>query len=109
MAFYSRLWRLNYGSLISQKLQVQLDYQQIAYSDNKSPYIWVYHLLRAGASQLRDLGIYGIELDAQYRNADLKQLRVAIDAEFFILSEAHYDRYFSGYSASELSVLETAE
>lgn len=91
------------------KLQDQLDYQQITYSENKSPYIWVYHLLRAGASQLRDLDSYGIELDAQYRNTDLKQLRVAIDAEFFILSEAHYERYFSGYTASELAVAEIAE
>jgi predicted Fe-S protein YdhL (DUF1289 family) len=78
-------------------LQWHLDQQQITYDSTKSPYIWAYELLRAGASQLNNLNSYGLELDAQYKGADLRQLRLAIDAEFFILSEAHYERYFSAY------------
>ena len=76
-------------------LQWHLDTQQIAYPKHKSPYLWAYELLRAGASQLDDLGQYGLELDAQYRDADLRELRLSIDAEFYILSEAHYQRYFA--------------
>jgi predicted Fe-S protein YdhL (DUF1289 family) len=75
-------------------LQWNLNAQQISYSKHKSPYIWAYDLLRAGASQLTDLSKYGLALDAQYLNSDLRELRLAIDAEFYILSEAHYQRYF---------------
>lgn len=75
-------------------LKWHLDVQQIRYSQHKSPYVWAYELLRAGASQIGDLGEYGLDLDAEFREMDLKSLRQAIDAEFYILSEAHYQRYF---------------
>lgn len=83
-------------------LQSNLKAQQIAYPFSKSPYIWAYELLRVGASQLKDLSRYGLQLDAQYADCDLRELRLAIDAEFYILSEAHYQRYF----VSPASVLE---
>jgi hypothetical protein len=75
-------------------LKRQLETQQISFPINKSPYIWAYELLRAGASQLTDLAKYGLELDAEFRFSDLKQLRITIDGEFFVLSDAHYQRYF---------------
>ena len=75
-------------------LKRQLDTQQIPFPAHKSPYIWAYELLRAGASQLGDLREYGLELEPQFRSSDLKQLRIAIDGEFFVLSDAHYQRYF---------------
>jgi len=77
-----------------QRLQLFLDRQRVPYPAHKSPYIWAYELLRVGASQLSDLSQYGLELDAQYRHADLRDLRMDIDAEFYILSEAYYQRYF---------------
>lgn len=100
--------------LDQQLLQWHLDVQQIDYPKHKSPYIWAYELLRAGASQIESLSSYGLELDAQNRDVDLRQLRVNIDDEFFILSEAHYQRYFaleqvmSGDNKSALSPLEEA-
>ncbi|WP_101759528.1 DUF1289 domain-containing protein [Oceanicoccus sp. KOV_DT_Chl] len=75
-------------------LRWNLETQQIRFPINKSPYIWAYELLRAGASQLKDLSRYGLQLDAQYIDTDLRELRLAIDAEFYLLSEAHYLRYF---------------
>lgn len=75
-------------------LKWHLDVQQIRYPQHKSAAIWAYELLRAGASQIDNLGEYGLEIDAQYRYMDLRALRQAIDAEFYILSEAHYQRYF---------------
>lgn len=76
-------------------LKWQLDVQQIRYPAHKSHYIWAYELLRAGAGQIKQLGDFGLALDAEYRDMDLKALRLAIDAEFYILSEAHYQRYFN--------------
>lgn len=75
-------------------LKWHLEVQQVRFSPHKSPAIWAYELLRAGASQIQKLETYGIELDAQFREVDLRTLRQSIDTEFFILSEAHYQRYF---------------
>ena len=75
-------------------LQRHLELQQIDYPAQKNPLLWAYELLRAGASQLGALSEYGLLLDAHYRDVDLRHLKTAIDAEFFILSEAHYQRYF---------------
>lgn len=75
-------------------LRWHLDAQQIVYSADKSPYLWAYELLRAGASQIKDVQSYGLCLDAQYRHLTLTDIRRAIDEEFHLLSQAHYDRYF---------------
>lgn len=75
-------------------LKWHLDVQQISYPAHKSPYIWAYELLRAGASQLVKLADYGLQIDAQYRDTELADLRHLIDQEFFALSQAHYQRYF---------------
>ena len=88
----------------SDKLRWQLDTQQITYPKHKSPYIWAYELLRAGASQLNDLADYGLALDAQYRDSKLTELKLAIDGEFFILSDAHYQRYFPSAAANAVVV-----
>lgn len=77
-------------------LRRQLDAQKINYSRHQSPPVWAYQLLRAGASQMGDdLEGYGLRLDAQYRGVPLVELRRQIDHEFFILSDAHYQRYFA--------------
>ncbi len=93
-----------------EKLKWHLETQQIRYPHHKSPSIWAYELLRAGASQLDDLANYGLELDAQYRHMDLRSLKNAIDSEFFILSEAHYQRYFQSINpAADASVLPASQ
>jgi predicted Fe-S protein YdhL (DUF1289 family) len=75
-------------------LQWHLDAQQISYPQHKGPYIWAYELLRAGGNQIKDISQYGIQLDAQYSTVNLAELRLQIDHEFFVLSSAHYERYF---------------
>ncbi|MGK0440684.1 MAG: putative Fe-S protein YdhL (DUF1289 family) [Pseudohongiellaceae bacterium] len=76
------------------KLQWHLKTQQISYSLHKPAATWAYELLRAGASQIQNVETYGLKLDAQYRDDSLVELRKAIDNDFFILSQAHYERYF---------------
>jgi hypothetical protein len=56
-------------------------------------YCWVFSLIKAGASQIDNSADYGFEVDLEYRELPLGELRELIDREFFILSEAHYDRY----------------
>ncbi|MFT5605807.1 MAG: putative Fe-S protein YdhL (DUF1289 family) [Paracoccaceae bacterium] len=74
-------------------LEWQLQTQQIAYKSYKPPEVWVFALLRSGAQQIQNLSEFGLRLDAQYRGVPLSELKDMIDREFYILSEAHYERY----------------
>lgn len=74
-------------------LEQQLQLQQVRYPRHRSPYVWVFELLRAGASQIQDPATFGLLIHPAFRDWPLHELREAIDREFFELSEAHYDRY----------------
>jgi len=74
-------------------LKWQLVVQQIRFVENHDEYCWVFSLLTAGAGQIDNPGDYGFEVDLSYRDMPLIELRETIDQEFYILSEAHYDRY----------------
>jgi len=76
-------------------LRQQIDLQQIRYNSDHNSYCWVFDLLKAGASQIEDLALYGCELNPEWRGRSLRELKVAIDADFHTLSRAHYDRYFA--------------
>ena len=90
--------------LDAKKLKWHLEAQQIPYSSHKPVLIWAYELLRAGASQIQSLEEFGLVLDAQFRDLSLVDLRLAIDQEFFILSQAHYQRYFDLAVANTVDV-----
>jgi len=89
--------------LVSAKLEVidadllerRLQLLQVRYSAHRSPAVWVFELLRAGARQIDDPREFGFVLQPAYRRVDLAALREQIDQEFYLLSEAHYQRYLS--------------
>lgn len=101
-AIDSRLDQL-LSQIILAKLQVvdsgllerRLKSQQIRYSAHRAPAVWVFDLLRAGASQIVDPRDYGFAVEPGYRLLPLAVLREQIDREFFLLSEAHYQRYIA--------------
>lgn len=74
-------------------LQWQLQVQQLSYPAHHDEYCWVYSLIKAGASQIDRTADYGFEVGLAFRQLPLTELRELIDREFFILSQAHYDRY----------------
>lgn len=76
-------------------LEMRLKSQQVRYSLHRSPPVWVFELLRAGASQINDPREYGFAIEPGYRTLPLAALREQIDREFFLLSEAHYQRYIA--------------
>ena len=61
----------------------------------QSPYCWAYQLIARGARLINQLDAYGMVLLPEFRDWELPQLRDAIDREFFLLSEAHYQRYIA--------------
>ena len=47
------------------------------------------------ARLIQQLEAYGVALLPEFRGRPLPELRDAIDQEFFVLSEAHYERYIA--------------
>ena len=86
---------------VSNKLQVidkallkwQMDVQQVRHVAHHNEYCWVFSLLKAGAGQIESPQDYGFEVDQHFRDISLGELREKIDHEFYVLSEAHYERY----------------
>jgi hypothetical protein len=52
-------------------------------------------LIARGARVINQLEAYGMVPLPEFRDWPLPDLRDAIDREFFLLSEAHYERYIA--------------
>ncbi len=91
--FLSQVVRNKLRVVDAELLEWQLKTQQLPYKPAKSPEVWTFALLRAGAHQIKNLAEFGLRIDAQYRDVPLPELKDMIDREFYILSEAHYERY----------------
>ncbi len=85
------------------KLRQQLEQRKIRFVERQSEYCWAYQLIARGARVINNLEAYGLVLLPEFRDWDLPQLRDAIDREFFILSEAHYQRYIAPSFVRELT------
>ncbi|CDM40334.1 hypothetical protein PSOLE_12620 [Pseudomonas oleovorans subsp. oleovorans] len=77
------------------RLRSQLEQRQIRFVPQQSPYCWAYQLIARGARVINQLEAYGMVVLPEFRNWALPELRDAIDREFFLLSEAHYERYIA--------------
>jgi predicted Fe-S protein YdhL (DUF1289 family) len=77
------------------KLRQQLELRKIRFVPQQSEYCWAYQLIARGARVINQLDAYGMVLLPEFRDWPLPDLRDAIDREFFLLSEAHYERYIA--------------
>ena len=71
----------------------QLQVQQLRFNPEHDEYCWVFSLLKAGAGQIERPADFGFEVHTGFSRLPLRELRDQIDREFYILSEAHYERY----------------
>ena len=94
----------NMISVIDEKrLLTQIKHQQIQFKPEQNPYCWVFDLLRAGASQIENLSMYGLALQPQWANTPLPLIRDNIDKDFYALSCAYYERYINpGFITAEI-------
>ena len=78
-----------------QRLRSQLVQRQVRFNPEQSPYCWAYQLIARAARLIQQVDAYGIVILPEFRERNLSELRDAIDREFFLLSEAHYERYIA--------------
>jgi len=77
------------------RLREQLQQRKSRFIPEQSEYCWAYQLISRGARHIQQVDAYGIHIFPEFRERPLMELRDAIDQEFFILSEAHYERYIA--------------
>jgi predicted Fe-S protein YdhL (DUF1289 family) len=82
--------------VVDEKLLLeQVKHQQIQFKPEQNAYCWVFDLLRAGASQIQDLAVFGLCLQPAWANTSLTTIRDNIDKDFYALSCAYHERYIS--------------
>lgn len=82
--------------VVDEKLLLeQIKHQQIQFKPEQNAYCWVFDLLRAGASQIQDLSVFGLSLQPAWANTPLTIIRDNIDKDFYALSCAYHERYIS--------------
>lgn len=75
-------------------LRHQLEVQPVDPPLHRDIYCQLFALLKAGASQIKNTQDFGFKLLEPAANNNLKALVQEVDQEFYILSVAHYQRYF---------------
>lgn len=83
-------------------LRWQIHTQQVRTFPYRDLYCGLFELLRAGAGQIDEPRGFGFDVLPGYRESTLVEIRDQIDREFYLLSEAYYERHFAtpGRSAS---------
>jgi predicted Fe-S protein YdhL (DUF1289 family) len=76
-------------------LLLQIKHQQIRFNEMQNPYCWVFDLLRAGASQISDISVFGLSIVPSWKNKSLIEIRDEMENDFYALSCAYYDRYIT--------------
>ncbi|MGI9293099.1 MAG: DUF1289 domain-containing protein [Pseudomonadales bacterium] len=75
-------------------LQHQIGVNKIASAEHRNLHCRAYDLLRAGSGQMQRLENFGLRARSDQQHRSATQLKEAIDADFWALSEAYYHRYF---------------
>tara|TARA_B100001013_G_scaffold262422_1_gene165006 strand:- start:179 stop:634 length:456 start_codon:yes stop_codon:yes gene_type:complete len=74
-------------------LKTKLDSLKISYYDKVDPYCWIFDLIKQASQSITDLSEFGLR-PLSKSTQDLVELKRLIEEELFVLSEAHYQRYF---------------
>ena len=74
-------------------LKTKLDSLKISYYDKVDPYCWIFDLIKQASQSITDLSEFGLR-PLFKSTQDLVELKRLIEEELFVLSEAHYHRYF---------------
>ena len=74
-------------------LKTKLDTLKISYYDKVDTYCWIFDLIKQASQSITDLSEFGLR-PLSKSTQDLVELKRLIEEELFVLSEAHYHRYF---------------
>lgn len=77
------------------RLQAQLEQQRVRIYPGLNIYCQAFEAIRTFGGQLKDLDWIGCEALDPYRNVPVSDIKKSMDDAFYLLSSAHYERYFA--------------
>jgi uncharacterized protein len=92
-SFLAQVVQIHFTILDENLLLEQIKHQQILFKPEQNAYCWLFDLLRAGASQIEDLSLFGVMQLANSTHLSLTEIRDHIDKDYYALSCAYYERY----------------
>jgi uncharacterized protein len=92
-SFLAQVVQLHFSIVNENLLLEQVKHQQILFKPEQNAYCWLFDLLRAGASQIQDLSLFGVMQLAGSAHLSLAEIRDHIDKDYYALSCAYYERY----------------
>jgi predicted Fe-S protein YdhL (DUF1289 family) len=93
--FLSQCTRNKLEVINEERLRETLESRNIRYPAERDVYCWAYCLLKAAGSQIEEPLDHGLEIRSEFAAASLADLRLSIDDEYFLLSDAYYERYLA--------------
>jgi len=81
-------------------LRLGLEQNRIPFDPELNPYCWLHNLIKKRHRDELNLQEYGAYVLPDYAELSLPQLSELIEEELLVLSDAHFQRYFSGREAS---------
>lgn len=76
------------------KLQEQIEQQHVRIYPGLNIHCQAFEAIRTFGKQLKDLEWIGCEALAPYRDLPVSEIKKSMDEAFYLLSSAHYERYF---------------
>lgn len=76
------------------KLQEQLEQQRVRIYPGLNIYCQAFEAIRTFGGQLKDLDWIGCEALPAHRDLPVSEIKKSMDDAFYLLSSAHYERYF---------------
>lgn len=94
-SFLAQVVQIHFHIFSESLLFEQIKHQQILFKPEQNAYCWLFDLLRAGASQIQDLSLFGVQLLSSSSHLSLADIRDHIDKDYYALSCAYYERYIA--------------
>jgi predicted Fe-S protein YdhL (DUF1289 family) len=91
--FLAQIVRTRVALTDPRKLRSAMTAQKLAVDEGRDPYCQIQSLLRAMASRIQQPEACGFRLLPAFADQPLEAVRDTIEREFWLLSQAHYDRY----------------
>lgn len=76
------------------RLQEQIEQQQVRIYPGLNIHCQAFEAIRTFGGQLKDLEWIGCQALVAYRDMSVSEIKKSMDEAFYLLSSAHYERYF---------------
>ena len=88
-----QIMKTKFNIIDESKLKSSLDTYNINYYSAVDPFCWVFYLFKQASQSIKDFEEFGLKYLLEEKISP-EEIKENLEEELFVLSEAHYQRYF---------------